>query len=182
MNRGNLNNINALKILFSWENLSFDNLKELSNDLSIKNLRWLANIHPDNKTRENLLRLSKLNIGEKTVINMGINVYSNEEYIVDIGNNCAISANVSFIYESGPNFSYLKNLDYVKENYIKKAKIIVEDDVWIGHGAVIFPGVIIGKACIVGACSLVTKNVEPYSVVKGIPAIKVRELKSGNSV
>lgn len=140
-------------------------------------LRWIAKIHPDNKTRENLLRLSKLNIGEKTVINIGINVYSNEEYIVDIGSRCAIAANVSFIYESSPNFSILSNLDFVKNNYISKKKIIVEDDVWIGHGAVIFPGIIIGKASIIGAGSIVTKNVEPYSVVKGIPAKKVRVLK-----
>lgn len=173
----NFNNINALEILFNWENLTLGDLKKLASGLSIKMLRWLAKIHPDNKVRENLLRLSKLNIGEKTVINIGINVYSNEEYVVDIGNRCAIAANVSFIYESSPNFSILGNFDFVKNNYISKKKIIVEDDVWIGHGAVIFPGIIIGKASIIGAASVVTKNVEPYSVVKGIPAKKVRDLK-----
>jgi len=175
-----IKNINAIEILFNWENLAFDDLKELSGELSIKMLRWLAKIHPDNKTRENLLRLSKLNIGGMTVINIGINVYSNEEYVVDIGNRCAIAADVSFIYESGPNFSCLDDLDFVKKNYIKKGKIIVEDDVWIGHGTVIFPGLTIGKGSIIGAGSIVTKNVEPYSVAKGIPAIKVRELKKEN--
>jgi len=180
MNINKLKNLNAIEILFNWENLTFDDLKELSAELSIKMLRWLAKIHPDNKTRENLLRLSKLNIGKMTVINIGINIYSNEEYVVDIGSRCAIAADVSFIYESGPNFSYLGNLDYVKKRYIKKGKIIVADDVWIGHGAVIFPGVIIGKSSIIGAGSIVTKDVEPYSVVKGIPAVKVRDLKKEN--
>lgn len=180
MNAAKIKNLNAIEILFNWEGLNFNDLKELSSNLSIKMLRWLAKIHPDNKTRENLLRLSKLNIGEMTVINIGINVYSNEEYIVDIGNRCAIAANVSFISESGPNFSCLGSLDFVKQNYIKKGKIIVKDDVWIGHGAVIFPGLTIGEASIIGAGSIVTKNVEPYSVVKGIPARKVRDLNKEN--
>jgi len=161
---------NYFIILFGWENLSFRELEEITRGMSIKMLRWLAMIHPDNKTREKLLRLSKIEIGEKTVINIGINLYSNEEYVVKIGSRCAIAANVSFITESGPNMSILKDISIVKERYIKKGKILIEDDVWIGDGAVIFPGVRIGRGAIIGAKSIVTKDIESFTVVKGQPA------------
>lgn len=54
--------------------------------------------------------------------------------------------------------------------------IIVEDDVWIGTGAIILKGVTIGTGSVVAAGSLVTKDVPPYSVVGGIPAkvLKIR--------
>jgi chloramphenicol O-acetyltransferase type B len=54
-----------------------------------------------------------------------------------------------------------KGLDLVTE---------IGDDVWIGYGATIFQGVNIGQGSIVAACSVVTKNVEPYSIYGGNPA------------
>ena len=48
--------------------------------------------------------------------------------------------------------------------------IVIEDDVWIGHGAVILKGVTLGQGSIVAAAAVVTKNVSPYSIVGGIPA------------
>ncbi|MBU0487213.1 MAG: acyltransferase [Bacteroidetes bacterium] len=52
--------------------------------------------------------------------------------------------------------------------------IVIEDDVWIGAGAVIMPGITIAKGTVIGANSVVTKSTEPYSVVVGAPAKKVR--------
>jgi acetyltransferase-like isoleucine patch superfamily enzyme len=51
-----------------------------------------------------------------------------------------------------------------------KSKIIVEDDVWIGHGAIILSPVRIGHGAIVAAGSVVTKNVPSYAIVGGNPA------------
>jgi acetyltransferase-like isoleucine patch superfamily enzyme len=48
--------------------------------------------------------------------------------------------------------------------------VVIEDDVWIGTHAVIMPGVTIGKGAIVGANSVVTRDVEPYAIVIGSPA------------
>lgn len=53
--------------------------------------------------------------------------------------------------------------------------IIIEDDVWIGTRVVILPGVKIGKGSVIGANSLVTKDVEPYSIMGGIPAKYIRK-------
>jgi acetyltransferase-like isoleucine patch superfamily enzyme len=49
-------------------------------------------------------------------------------------------------------------------------KVIVEDDVWIGHGAIILSGVTIGRGSIVAAGAIVTKDVQPYSITGGNPA------------
>ncbi len=48
--------------------------------------------------------------------------------------------------------------------------MIIGNDVWIGHGAVITPGVQIGHGAVIGANAVVTKNVPPYHVVGGVPA------------
>ena len=50
------------------------------------------------------------------------------------------------------------------------APIVIEDDVWIGAGAVVLPGVTLGRGSIVGAGAVVTADVEPFSIVGGVPA------------
>lgn len=52
-------------------------------------------------------------------------------------------------------------------------KVIVESDVWLGYGAVVLSGVRVGRGAIVAAGSVVTKDVEPYSIVGGNPACKI---------
>jgi acetyltransferase-like isoleucine patch superfamily enzyme len=52
--------------------------------------------------------------------------------------------------------------------------IVIEDDVWIGAGAVIMPGVTLRRGTVVGANSVVTSSTEEYSVVVGVPARKIR--------
>ena len=59
--------------------------------------------------------------------------------------------------------------------------VCIEDDAWIGAGSIILRGVTIGKAAIVGAGSVVTQDVPPYTVVVGNPARVVRQLKEGQS-
>jgi len=54
--------------------------------------------------------------------------------------------------------------------------ITVEDDVWVGGSVVVCPGVTLGKGCVVGAGSVVTKNVEQYTVVAGNPARLLRRI------
>ena len=54
-------------------------------------------------------------------------------------------------------------------------KIIIEDDVWIGFGSVILSGVKIGQGSIIAAGSVVTKDVQPFSIYAGVPAKKIRD-------
>ena len=60
-----------------------------------------------------------------------------------------------------------------------EGEIIVGNDVWIGSNAVILPNCNIGDGAIIGAGAVVTSDIEPYTVVGGIPArfIKKRELE-----
>lgn len=52
---------------------------------------------------------------------------------------------------------------------------VIEDDAWVGFGAIIMAGVRIGRGAIVGAGSVVTKDVPPYEVHAGVPAKKIRD-------
>ncbi len=56
-----------------------------------------------------------------------------------------------------------------------KGDIVIGNDVWIGYDAVIMAGVTIGDGAIIGARAVVTKDVEPYSIVGGIPAREIRK-------
>lgn len=54
-------------------------------------------------------------------------------------------------------------------------RTLVENDVWIGRNAIIKQGVTIGTGAVIGMGSIVTKNVEPYSIVAGCPAKEIRK-------
>lgn len=57
--------------------------------------------------------------------------------------------------------------------------VVIEDDVWIGAGARVMPGVRIGRGAIVAAGAVVTADVEPYAIVGGIPARRISERPAG---
>jgi len=81
---------------------------------------------------------------------------------ISIGNNVRISPH-SMILTSGINY---------KENPPKShfgREIIIEDDVWIGSGAIILPGVKICKNSVIGAAAVIVNNVPPNSLVVGAP-------------
>jgi acetyltransferase-like isoleucine patch superfamily enzyme len=54
-------------------------------------------------------------------------------------------------------------------------RTIIEDDVWIGFGAVVIQGVTIGRGSIIAACSVVTKDVPSFEVWGGVPAKKIKD-------
>lgn len=56
-----------------------------------------------------------------------------------------------------------------------KGNIVIGNDVWIGYDAVIMAGVTIGDGAIIGTRAVVTKDVEPYSIVGGVPAKEIRK-------
>ena len=58
-----------------------------------------------------------------------------------------------------------------KQGLTKPKPVIIEDDVWIGTKTILLPGVHIGKGAIIGAGSVVTKNIPPYTIAVGNPAV-----------
>lgn len=136
--------------------------------------RMIANHCIVPQLRHLLLRLSGLNFGSSTFINMGVTIIDDYENLIEIGDRVAISPNVTFVASSNPNHSKLSK----QVHYVKKMKISVADDAWIGAGAVIMPGICIGKMSIVGSNAVVTKNVADYQVVAGIPAVVIGNTNS----
>lgn len=59
---------------------------------------------------------------------------------------------------------------------VSKGPVIVEDEVWLGEGAAVMPGVRIGRSSIIGANAVVTRDIPPYSVAVGAPARVIKTL------
>ena len=76
------------------------------------------------------------------------------------------------------------NLDRsnVCTSWDNKGDIVIGNDVWIGYEAVILAGVTIGDGAIIGARAVVTKDVEPYTIVGGVPAAPIRKRFSKDTI
>ena len=86
-----------------------------------------------------------------------------------IGNKVAIATNVAFLNSDDHNYNIIGKTIW-DSGRGDKYQIVVEDDVWIGYGAIILSPVRIGRGAIVGAGSVVLKDVPAYSIVGGCPA------------
>ena len=62
----------------------------------------------------------------------------------------------------------------ILQSHLEFKRVIIEDDVDIGIGSIILPGITIGKGALIGAGAVVTTDVAPYDVVAGVPARKIR--------
>jgi maltose O-acetyltransferase len=106
----------------------------------------------------------QINIAENSYIGRYSTIQVSKNYKVDIGRNCSIGPFFS-IWTQSSQVDY----DYNRRNEIpqKIGNIIIEDAVWIGAHVLISPGVTIGTNSIIGANSVVTKNIPPYAIVGG---------------
>ena len=107
---------------------------------------------------------------------------------LEIGKFCSIACGAKFIFTSAnhtleslstyPFPLFFEEWDTpvseVATAWDKKGNIVVGSDVWIGYEAVILSGVCIGDGAIIGARAVVTKDVEPYAIVGGVPARPIR--------
>ncbi len=172
---------NKLSII---DELIYDILKSNVDNMPIRFTKLIANYYTDARIRKLYWEKLGIKMGENTYANLGLKLATaNNELSVYIGNNVSIAANVTFITDSSANNGIeINKLEHVKEKLTKSANIIVEDEVWIGAGVIILPGVNIGKCSVIGAGSVVTKNVDSYSVYAGSPAKKIRDLVTGKKV
>jgi acetyltransferase-like isoleucine patch superfamily enzyme len=107
-------------------------------------------------------------IGDHTIIGLG-NVIIGP---VTIGNDVMLAQNITI---SGLNHGYEDvTISPSKQKEVKKA-IVIADDVWIGANSVITPGITLGKHCIIGAGSVVTKDIPEFSVAVGNPAKVIKK-------
>lgn len=96
---------------------------------------------------------------------------------ISIGNNVLTGPRVLITDNSHGNSSLcaLEIPPYARE-LISQGPIVIEDNVWIGEGAMIMPNVHIGKGCIIAANSVVTKSIPAYCIVAGSPAKIIKQL------
>jgi maltose O-acetyltransferase len=128
---------------------------------------------PGYHLRIQMLRWSGYKIGEQVYIGEDCLIIDeiNDRGMVTIGNRVAIAPRVTLVTSSYPNESLIR--PYAPVEF---GPIIIEDDVWIGTGVTIFPGVCIHRGAVVGAASLVTHDVPPFTIVAGVPARVIRKL------
>ncbi|MFP3351028.1 CatB-related O-acetyltransferase [Pseudoalteromonas sp. SIMBA_153] len=115
-------------------------------------------------------RANKIKIGQGARINENVYLES-----VKIGDDVMIAPNVSILSRMHE-FESIE-LPMSLQGYKKEKKVIIGNDVWLGRNVVVLPGITIGNGAIIAAGSVVTKDVEPYSIVGGVPAelIKMRK-------
>lgn len=108
---------------------------------------------------------------------------------LQIGKFCSVACGAKFLFNCAnhtlgslstytfPLFYEEWNLDkkQVASAWDNKGDIVIGNDVWIGYEAVILAGVTIGDGAIIGARSVVTKDVPPYTIVGGVPAKQIRK-------
>jgi acetyltransferase-like isoleucine patch superfamily enzyme len=123
--------------------------------------------------RPRYLRWCGFSVGSDVYIGDGLTIIEElaDRGMLTIGDRVSIATNVTLVTSSHPNASRIRGVAPVQ-----RGPVVLEDDAWIGAGVVVLPGVRIGRGAVVGALSVVTRDVAPLHVVAGSPASVVREL------
>jgi maltose O-acetyltransferase len=120
----------------------------------------------------------RIDIGSYCFVSEGTRIWSASH--ISIGNRVLISHNVNILDSNSHSQSALARHQEYKDalasisseslQSIPAKPVIIEDDVWIGFNATILKGVRIGRGAIVGANTVITKDVPPYTIMVGNPA------------
>ena len=134
----------------------------------------VANLSYKNK-RKYLIKRGA-NIGSGTRMNCNVDAFGTEPYLITVGENCLFAANINLITHDG-GIKVLNALGYFDGKRMDNiAPIVIGNNVYIGMGAYIMPGVHIGDNVIVGAGAIVTKDIPSNSVCVGIPARVIKTI------
>ena len=93
---------------------------------------------------------------------------------ISIGENCLIAANCQIIDGNGHDLSFENVSNRINSKGDSK-EVIIEDNVWLGTGVVVLPGVTIGQGSIISAYSIVHKNIPPMVIAGGNPIKIIKE-------
>jgi acetyltransferase-like isoleucine patch superfamily enzyme len=100
---------------------------------------------------------------------------------ITIGNKVLIASNVSFINSDDHNYNIIGKTIW-DSGRGDKFNITIEDDVWIGQGAILISPCCIGRGSIIAAGSVVTKNLNRYSIYAGVPAKLLKKRFTDNEI
>jgi len=158
------------RLIMTHENITLGTNVDVTDDVSLNNVTTGGN----GKIRDHSILFGSkeqpLTIGDDFFV--GPFCYLNGYRGLTIGSRVTIAAGCKIFTDSGPNTS-----PWLQQHYpITEGSITIGDDVWIGAGAMILPGVKIGNKCVIGAGSMVKDNVPDNSVVVGSPAKIIKTL------
>lgn len=129
---------------------------------------YLAGFGPGTSVQSNCCFLNgrKVHFGKRNVINFGC-LFDGRKFLIRTGDDVSIGPEASILTlghdPQSPDFAD------------RGGDTIIGNHVWIAYRAVILPGITIGDGAVIGAGAVVTKDVEPYSIVAGNPARKIGE-------
>jgi acetyltransferase-like isoleucine patch superfamily enzyme len=116
---------------------------------------------------------ARIRIGSGTFLNIGVMVASLD--LVEIGDHCML-ANGCFVTDSSHRYDD-PDRPVPWQGFTSKGPTQIEDNVWLGANVVVTSGVTIGERCVIGANSVVTTDIPPFSVAAGAPARVLREIR-----
>lgn len=139
----------------------------------LKKLKTLKSYGINNYICQGVQFSSPENISLGNHVWIGHNVTIDGRGGVSIGEGCILARNIEIITSN----HYFQGDDLMEVPYDKRfisKPITIKENVWLGIRAVILPGVTIGEGAVIGACSVVTKDVPPLAIVGGNPAKVIR--------
>lgn len=141
--------------------------------------KMLAKGAPGNAARVWLLRRAGYRIGEQVYVGESLIIVDelNEKGNVAIGDRASLAPRVTLITSSYPNDSRIRRFAPVEQG-----PIAIGADAWLGAGAIVLPDTTIGEGAIVGAGSVVTRDVPAFTVVAGAPARALRHIEHDRPV
>lgn len=109
-------------------------------------------------------------LGDRNVINFGC-LLDGRKFAIRIGNDVSIGPEATILtLGHDPQSPTLED---------RGGEVLIGDRVWIGYRAIIMPGVTVGEGAVVAAGAVVTKDVEPFTIVAGVPAKKIGDRLRG---
>ena len=135
--------------------------------------KLFAKLTPSNSFRCFLWKNAGYKIGKEVYIGEDLIVIDEleDKGLVIIEDRVAIAERVTFVVSSFPNNSRIR--PFINEQH---GKITIKEDAWLGTGSIILPNVTVGKGAVVGAGSVVTKDIPDFSVAAGVPAKIIKRL------
>lgn len=116
---------------------------------------------------------ARIRIGSGTFLNLGVMVAAVE--LVEIGDHCMF-ANGCFVTDGNHRFDD-PDQPVTWQGFTSKGPTRIGDNVWCGAGVVVTSGVTIGERSVIGANSVVTSDIPPYSIAAGTPAKVLRQVQ-----
>lgn len=173
--------INGVKIPEGMKDSGIIYISNKGNVSIGKNFRFNSGVKFNPIGGDTLLRLV-VKIGAELKLGYNCQISNSTIYCtnsITIGDNVQIGGSCKIYDTDFHAIDFQNRFNAIRENkehFVKKGKIVIEDGVWIGGHCILLKGITIGKNSVIGAGSVVTKNIPPFEVWAGNPAKKIKNI------